>query len=141
MKDTLKKRLEEAKGAWPEQLPEVLWSYRTSHRTTTGHTQFSLAYGYEAMLPVELDLPSHRRMTYDQDQNSQLLMESLDLVEEKREKAQLLVAVYQQKVARYFNSKEKESSASGIGTSKSFLKHPRPSCWSTWTKLGRTLPD
>ena len=31
LKDTLKKRLEEAKGPWPEQLPEVLWSYRTSH--------------------------------------------------------------------------------------------------------------
>ena len=89
LKDTLKKRLEDAKGAWSEQLPEVLWSYRTSHRTATGHTLFSLAYGYEAMLPIELDPPSHRRITYDQDQNSQLLMESLDLIEEKREKVQL----------------------------------------------------
>ena len=108
LKDTLKKRLEEAKGAWPEQFPEVLWSYRTSHRTATGHTPFSLAYGYEAMFPVELDPLSHRRITYDQGSNSQLLMESLDLIDEKREQAQLRVAAYQQKVARYFNSKERE---------------------------------
>ena len=67
LKDTLKKRLEEAKGAWPEQLPEVLWSYRTSHRIAIGHTPFSLAYRYEAMLPVKLDPPSHHRLTYNQD--------------------------------------------------------------------------
>ena len=53
LKDTLKKRLEEAKGAWAEELHEVLWSYRTTARTATGHTPFSLAYGYEAMLPVD----------------------------------------------------------------------------------------
>ena len=35
-------------------------------------------------------------------------MESLDSVEEKREKAQLRVAASQQKVTRYFNSKVKE---------------------------------
>ena len=104
----LKKRLEEAKGAWPEQLPEVLWSYKTSHRTATGHTPFSLAYGYEAMLPVELDPPSHRRLTYDLEQNILLMMESLDSIDEMREKSQLRVAAYQQKVARYFNSKVKE---------------------------------
>ena len=108
LKDTLKKILEEAKGAWPEQLPEVLWSYRTSHRTATGHTPFSLAHGYEAMLLVELDPPSHRRLTYDQDANSQLMMESLDSIDEIREKSQLRVAAYQQKVAWYFNSKVKE---------------------------------
>ena len=60
------------------------------------------------MLPVELDLPSHRRITYDQDSNSQLLMESLDSIDEKRAQAQLRVVAYQQKVARYFNSKVRE---------------------------------
>ena len=35
-------------------------------------------------------------------------MESLDLIDEKREQAQLRVAAYQQKVARYFNSKVRE---------------------------------
>ncbi|KAM6577183.1 hypothetical protein CsatB_029020 [Cannabis sativa] len=36
LKTTLKKRLEAAKGRWSKELPQVLWSYRTSHRTTQG---------------------------------------------------------------------------------------------------------
>ena len=36
------------------------------------------------------------------------MTESLDSIDEIREKAQLRVAAYQQKVARYFNSKVKE---------------------------------
>ncbi|XP_062103506.1 uncharacterized protein LOC133814579 [Humulus lupulus] len=95
LKDTLKKRLEQAKGCWVEELPEVLWSYRTTARMVTGHTPFSLAYGYEAMLPVEIDPPSHRRSTYNHDKNNKLLAESLDFIEEKREKASIRVAAHQ----------------------------------------------
>ena len=60
------------------------------------------------MVPVELNPPSHRRLTYDQPTNEQLLLETLDSVEESREKAQLRVAAYQQKIAKYFNSKVRE---------------------------------
>ena len=67
LKTSMKKRLEEAKGRWPEELPNVLWSYRTTARTSTGHTPFALAYGCEAMLPVEVEVPMRRRETYDQD--------------------------------------------------------------------------
>lgn len=45
LKASIKKRLEEAKGRWPEKLPNVLWSYYTIARTSTGHTTFALAYG------------------------------------------------------------------------------------------------
>ncbi|XP_038697948.1 uncharacterized protein LOC119995499 [Tripterygium wilfordii] len=34
--NTLKKRLEKAKVAWADELPGVLWSYRTTVRTSTG---------------------------------------------------------------------------------------------------------
>ncbi|XP_062118831.1 uncharacterized protein LOC133832510 [Humulus lupulus] len=108
LKDTLKKCLEQAKGCWVEELPEVLCSYRTNARTTTSHTHFSLAYGYEAMIPVEIDPPSHRRSTYDEDENNQLLAESLDFIKERRERASIRVAAHQQKVARYFNSRVKD---------------------------------
>lgn len=94
LKDTLKKRLEQAKSTWSDKFPKVLWSYRTFHRTPTGHTLFSLCYDYEAMLPVELDPPSHKRLMYGQSRNQQLLLESLDTVEEGREKSQLWVAAY-----------------------------------------------
>ena len=60
------------------------------------------------MLPIEVTPPSHRRTTYDQDGNHQLLAESLDLIEEIREKSNIRLAAHQQKVARYFNSRVKE---------------------------------
>ena len=107
LKDTLKKKLEDDKGNWPEELPEVLWSYRKTEKTATGQTPFSMAYDYEAMLPVELEPPSHRRLTYDQGTNHILLAESLDEIEEKRATANLKLVAHQQKVARYFNKQVK----------------------------------
>ena len=37
-----------------------LWAYHTSIRTPTGATPFSLVYGSEAILPIEIELPSLR---------------------------------------------------------------------------------
>lgn len=53
----MKKRLEKAKGMWADELPGFLWSYRTTARTSTGETTFSLAYGLEAVIPVESEVP------------------------------------------------------------------------------------
>ena len=36
----IKTRLERAKGIWPDELPSVLWAYRTTARTPTGETPF-----------------------------------------------------------------------------------------------------
>lgn len=56
----LKKQLGEVKGAWAEQLPEVLWAYRCTPQSTTQETPFRLVYGSEAMIPVEIGEPSFR---------------------------------------------------------------------------------
>ena len=94
LKFSMKKRLEEAKGRWPEELPNVLWSYRTTARTSTGHTPFALAYGCEAMLPVEVEVPTRTRESYNQEENHELLEESLDLIEETRRNSQMINAAY-----------------------------------------------
>ena len=57
----IKSRLVGAKGTWPEELPSVLWASRTTARTPTGKTAFSLTYGAEAVIPVEVGLTSLRR--------------------------------------------------------------------------------
>ncbi|XP_019423037.1 PREDICTED: uncharacterized protein LOC109332507 [Lupinus angustifolius] len=54
----IKRRLQEAKGAWPEQLHHVLWAYRTTPHSTTGESPFNLTYGAEAMIPVEIGDPT-----------------------------------------------------------------------------------
>lgn len=56
--DGIKKRLEEAKGKWVEELPSVTWTHRTTKRRLTGETPFALAYGVEAVIPLEVGLPT-----------------------------------------------------------------------------------
>ena len=41
----LKKRLDDAKGRWVEELAHVLWTYKTTPRKSTGETPFSMTYG------------------------------------------------------------------------------------------------
>ena len=45
---------------WHEKLPFALWGYRTSVRTCTGATPYLLVYGMEAVLPIEVEIPSFR---------------------------------------------------------------------------------
>ena len=40
----IKTRLEGVKGVWPDELPGVLWAYRTTVKTPTRETPFKLAY-------------------------------------------------------------------------------------------------
>ena len=41
---------------WSEYLSFTLWGYRTTTRTAAGQTAFSLVYGSEAILPVEIEI-------------------------------------------------------------------------------------
>ncbi|XP_057730395.1 uncharacterized protein LOC130945704 [Arachis stenosperma] len=85
----LKKRLQDAKGAWAEELPQVLWAYRTTPQFATGETPFRLAYGVEAIIPVEINEQSLRVSFYDEVGNVQGHKEELELLPEVREQAQI----------------------------------------------------
>ena len=56
----LKKRLDNAKRKWVEELSHVLWTYRTTPRRSTGETPFSMTYGAEAVIPLETEFPTLR---------------------------------------------------------------------------------
>ena len=94
----LKKRLDNTKGKWVEELPHVLWTYRTTPRKSTGETSFSMTYGAEAVIPLENGFPTMRTSTFTSDGNDELLKKSLDLVEERRENAMVQLAYYQHKL-------------------------------------------
>ncbi|XP_031258026.1 uncharacterized protein LOC116116068 [Pistacia vera] len=96
---TLKKRLQKAKGAWADELPEVLWSYRTTARSSMGETLFSLTYGSEAIIPVDVSVPSTRLQWEDEESNDQNLCQNLDTIDELRERASIRNTVYQQQAA------------------------------------------
>ncbi|XP_024023680.1 uncharacterized protein LOC112092255 [Morus notabilis] len=108
LKYTLKKKLDDLKGKWAEELPKVLWAYRTTSRTTTGETPFSMAYGVEAVLPIEIETPTLRTVVHNDDDNAEGMNGELDLLEEKRLNSQLRLAAYQQRTTRYYNKKVRQ---------------------------------
>ena len=59
IKRILRKMIETSRD-WSEKLPFALWAYRTSFRTSTEVTPYSLVYGMEAVLPVEIEMGSLR---------------------------------------------------------------------------------
>ena len=83
----LKKRLDDAKGKWVEELPHVLWTYRTTSRRSTGETPFFMTYEGEAVIPLETGFLTLRTSPFNPRDNDEQLTKSLDLIEEKREDA------------------------------------------------------
>ena len=67
LKYMLKTKLKQAKGLWVERLPLVLWAYQTTKTSPTREMPFSLAYGAEAIVPIELAVATLRKESYDQD--------------------------------------------------------------------------
>nr|ABA94235.1 retrotransposon protein, putative, unclassified [Oryza sativa Japonica Group] len=87
--------------SWIEELPAVLWANRTTPSRATGETPFFLVYGAEAVLPSELTLRSPRATMYCEADQDQLRRDDLDYLEERRRRAALRAARYQQSLRRY----------------------------------------
>ena len=83
IKHNIKMKLENLKERWTDDLPEVLWAYRTTARTTTGEILFSLAYRYEDIVLVKLGAGSLRRDNFEVEQNMILHRHELDFLKEK----------------------------------------------------------
>uniref|UniRef100_A0A2N9GX46 Uncharacterized protein n=1 Tax=Fagus sylvatica TaxID=28930 RepID=A0A2N9GX46_FAGSY len=101
--DGIKKRLEEAKGKWVEELPSVMWTHRTTRRRSTGETPFALAYGVEAVIPLEVGLPTTRTTEFDVEENESSLQKDLDFVEERRDMATIRLVSYQHQMKRGYD--------------------------------------
>jgi len=100
----LRKRLDNAKGRWPEELVEVLWAYRCTPQSATNKSPFSLVYGTDAMIPVEIGEPSLCRELYDPVQNHQNMSTHLNLLPELREKAQICNLAAKQQATKKYNA-------------------------------------
>ena len=100
----IKTWLEGAKGVWPNELPGILWAYRTTVRTPTGETPFKLAYGSKAVIPVEVYMANHRVMIYQDKDNEEQLCLNLDLIDEVRTDAEYRIAKYKNLMARQYDA-------------------------------------
>ena len=99
----LKKRLDDAKEKWVEELPHVLWTYQTTPRRSIGETPFSMTYGVEVVIPLETRFPTLRTGSFTLSNNDGLLDKNLDLIEERRENAMVQLAYYQHKLKQRYD--------------------------------------
>ena len=107
IKKILQKMVETYKD-WHEMLPFALHDYRTAVRTSTGATPFSLVYGMEAVLPIEVKIPSMRVLMetkLDEAEWVQSRFDQLNLIDEKRMVALCHGQLYQSRLKRAFDKK------------------------------------
>ena len=67
-------------------------------------TPFSLTYGSEAVIPTEILTSSSRLAAYAAEANEEERRVDLDLIEEKRDVAAVLVVLYKNVLASYYNA-------------------------------------
>ena len=103
----IKVRLDNTKEAWSEELPTVLWAYKTMARTPTSETPFRLTYGTEAMISVEVGVTSLKRKAFNEECNDDELRLNLNCLDEVRDKASNKMTKYQLKIAKYYNKRVK----------------------------------
>ena len=100
----IKTQLEGAKGVWLDELPRVLWAYRTTVRTPTGETPFKLAYVSEAVIHAEVHVANHRVMKYQDEENEEQLRLNLDLIDEVRMDVERRTVRYKSLMARQYDA-------------------------------------
>ncbi|GJX63605.1 reverse transcriptase domain-containing protein [Tanacetum coccineum] len=87
-----------------------LWAHRTMIKSSNGETPFSLTYGTEAVIPVEIGMPTLRTAKVDMIKNDEALGVNLDLLEEKREQAAIQEAKIKAKMEKYYNVRVRSTS-------------------------------
>ena len=98
----LKKRLHLAKRKWVDELPGVIWAYKTTNRKPTGTSPFALPYGMEAIIPMKIRMPT-LRTGIPKEANVEAVTKDLDMTNELREAAAMRIASYQQRLANLYN--------------------------------------
>ena len=79
----------------------MLWGNRTTPSRATGETPFFLVYGAEACLPPEIHLGSPRVQAFDESMQEQLRRDDVDFVDERRWRAAIRNARYNQALRHY----------------------------------------
>ncbi|GKC16115.1 reverse transcriptase domain-containing protein [Tanacetum coccineum] len=80
MMEGIKARLGRERARWVNELPNALWTHRTSLKQSNDETPFSLTYGSEAVISAEIGMPTHRTMMIREDENEDDLRLNMDLL-------------------------------------------------------------
>ena len=103
----MKIRLIEAKRVWADELYSVFWSYQPALQRPTGETPFRLTFGVEAVISMEIGLPTTKLENFHEESKLDWLKINLDFLDKIKEGAQICMTTYKQKVPRYYNARVK----------------------------------
>ena len=89
-------------------MPYAFWGYRTSIGSFIGSTPYSLVYGIEAVLPIEMGVRSLRTILESEIFEADWLQSRYDqlcMLDEKRLKALYHIQGYQRRLRKAFDKK------------------------------------
>ena len=72
-------------------------------RIPTNETLFYKVHGSESVIPVEIRMPSFRTSNFDKEKNETKLRLNLDLLDGKKDRAEVRQVAYKHYITRYYN--------------------------------------
>ena len=106
MLTALKTQLDAAKGKWVDELPGVLWAYKTTARKPTSISPFVLTYGMEAIIPTKIDMPM-LQMDMLKQLSTESLIKDLDTADELHKITAIRIVSYHRWLENLYNKRVK----------------------------------
>ena len=88
------------------ELPGVLWAYRMTARRPTNISPFALTYGMEAIVPIEIGMPT-LRIDIPKQSNVETVIKDLDMANKPREATAVRIASYHSRLENLYNRRVK----------------------------------
>ena len=82
-----------------------MWAYHTNPQSTTKETPFSLVYGSDAMIPIEIQENYPRFQNFVAEESNEERKVNLDLLDEVREEARIKAEALKRRVKYKYSSK------------------------------------
>ncbi|XP_070046548.1 uncharacterized protein [Nicotiana tomentosiformis] len=74
-------------------------------KSSAGETPFSLVYGAEALIPIEVGKPTLRYSQTNEESNDEAMLINLELLEGHRDLGHVRMAAQKQRMKRYYNQR------------------------------------
>ncbi|XP_068474787.1 uncharacterized protein [Phaseolus vulgaris] len=85
----LKKKVGKAKAQWVEVLPKIVRSYHMTVQSTTKEMPFSLVYGTDVVLPIEIKIQFKKVGYFEEQESAEGRLFELDTIEELRDTSRM----------------------------------------------------
>ena len=92
------------KASPADEVPRIVWAYHTTPQSSTMETPFSLVYGSDATVPVEIHESSPRFLGFVAKEPNEESRVNLDLIVEAREEAKIKAKAVKRRVERQCSS-------------------------------------